>query len=61
MKEHLGGVQEVLERRKLESLQELERKAVPVPVAEAPAPAGKSAGKAGFEAAKAQARQSRKQ
>ena len=61
VKEHLGGVQEFLERRKLESLQELERKAVPVPVAEAPAPAGKSAGKAGFEAAKAQARQSRKQ
>ena len=61
VKEHLGGVQEFLERRKLESLQELERKAVPAPVAEAPAPAGKSAGKAGFEAAKAQARQSRKQ
>ena len=61
VKEHLGGVQEFLERRKLESLQELERKAVPAPVAEAPAPAGKSAGKAGFEAAKVQARQSRKQ
>ena len=64
VKEHLGGVQEFLERRKLESLQELERKASPAPVPAAPAeasvPAGKSAGKAGFEAAKAQARQSRK-
>ena len=31
VKEHLGGVTEFLERRKLESLQELERKFSPVP------------------------------
>ena len=66
VKEHLGGVQEFLERRKLESLQELERKVAVTPGqefpvhAEAPIPEGKPAGKAGFEAAKAQARQSRK-
>ena len=80
VREHLGGVQEFLERRRLESLQELERKA-PAAGEEIPASAGmtagrsserhgrldrpsadgtSSAGKAGYEAAKAQARQSRK-
>jgi ATP-binding cassette subfamily F protein 3 len=64
VREHLGGVQEFLERRKLESLQELERKSEIVKsvseVSSSKAEAAPSAGKAGYAAAKEQARQSRK-
>ena len=64
VREHLGGVQEFLERRKLESLQELERKSDTVKpvsdVSSSKAEAAPSAGKAGYAAAKEQARQSRK-
>ena len=56
MQEHLGGVEDFLRRRKLESLQELERKAP----AQSPASAGVLKEKTNYEAAKAQARQSRK-
>ena len=58
VREHLGGVQEFLERRRLESLQELERRTpdAPVTVQEAPAPSKKT----DYEASKAQARQNRK-
>ena len=63
VREHLGGVQDFLERRRLESLQELERKA---PEQKKDTPAAESnassapAGKAGYAAAKEQARQNRK-
>ena len=61
VREHLGGVQEFLERHRLESLQELERKAPAAPVVQETAPAAaKASGKADYAAAKEQARQSRK-
>ena len=71
VKEHLGGVREFLERRKLESLQELERKAADVREGSVPAsagtkvstqevPDGKVAAKAGYAASREQNRQSRK-
>ena len=61
VREHLGGVQEFLERRRLESLQELERKAPVIPVAQETVPAAaKVSGKADYAASKEQARQSRK-
>ena len=71
VKEHLGGVREFLERRKLESLQELERKAADVREGSVPAsagtkvptqevPDGKIAAKAGYAASREQNRQSRK-
>ena len=38
VKEHLGGVTEFLEKRKIESLQQLERRTTPEPQTKAPAP-----------------------
>ena len=64
VKEHLGGVQEFLERRKLENLQELERKSESVKPVQEPSSSktesAASAGKASYAAAREQARQSRK-
>ena len=61
VKEHLGGVQEFLERRKLENLQELERKEVkPVQNASAKTAEAPSAPKQDFAAMKEQSRQNRK-
>ena len=63
VREHLGGVQEFLERRRLESLQELERKAPSVNASSQNTESNiltVPAGKANYEAAKAQAKQSRK-
>ena len=53
--EHLGGVEDFLRRRRLASLQELERKTAPAPVAAAPA-----APKADQEAFKARSKEQRK-
>ena len=53
--EHLGGVEDFLRRRRLASLQELERKTAPAPVAAAPA-----APKVGQEAFKARSKEQRK-
>ena len=58
VREHLGTVGEFLQRRKLESLQELERKAVVAP--SAPAPSKKPAAAADFAARKAASRENRK-
>ena len=63
VREHLGGVQDFLERRRLESLQELERKAPEQKKDTASSesnPSSAPAGKAGYVAAKEQARQNRK-
>jgi ATP-binding cassette subfamily F protein 3 len=64
VKEHLGGVQEFLERRKLENLQELERKSEFVKPVQEPSSSKTestaSVGKASYAAAREQARQSRK-
>ena len=61
VKEHLGGVQEFLERRKLENLQELERKEIkPVQNASAKTAEAPSAPKQDFAAMKEQSRQNRK-
>ena len=38
VKEHLGGVTEFLEKRKIENLQQLERRTIPEPLPKAPAP-----------------------
>ncbi len=59
VKEHLGSVGDFLRRRKLESLQELERKSVPAtPAAQEPVP--KKAAVADFAAQKAASRENRK-
>ena len=58
VKEHLGGVQDFLARRKLESLQELERKTQTESVETKST--GSSAASADYAASKARARQSRK-
>jgi len=43
VKEHLGGVTEFLEKRKIENLQQLERRTTPEPLPKAPAPEKKAA------------------
>ena len=68
VKEHLGGVQDFLARRRLESLQELERKESNAEDAErhgrpdrpSPVDAGNDGKKTDYEASKARARESRK-
>ena len=42
VKEHLGGVTEFLEKRKIENLQQLERRTTPEPLPKAPAPEKKA-------------------
>ena len=59
VQEHLGGVEDFLRRRKLESLQELERKA-PVAAKQADAPAQPKPAKADNSAFKAQSKEQRK-
>lgn len=58
VKEHLGGVQDFLYRRKLESLQELERKNAPVAAAR-PSETNQS-GKADYEQMKARSKEERR-
>ena len=63
VREHLGGVTEFLERRKLESLQELERKAAPSPAVSSASsgPADrKETSRQDFAAMKEQSRQQKK-
>ena len=56
--EHLGSVQEFLEKRKLETLQELERRAVPE--TSAPKPTEKTENARKFQEQKTQSRELRK-